>query len=96
MIPIEIALLIVPLLPLVAVVILARYWRSGSTSLTERTVLAGRDLLVSSFVAALAADDLFDWNWQAQWLGLMFGLMLLLIALPSAVWLGLYWRGAFQ
>lgn len=89
-------LLLAWLLPLLAVIVLARNLGSHSMSLRERTGLAFRDLLVSGFIAFLSANALFGWRISGEALTLAFGMMLFLVALPSGVWLILYYRGAFR
>ena len=90
------ALMIVPVLPLAATLVLFPHsWRSSSLSLRERTGLALRDFLVSGFVGLLAANELFGWGWTGEAYGILFVLFLMLVALPSGVWLAMYASGRF-
>lgn len=88
-------LLLAPLLPLLAVLVLARHLAAGPLSLRERAGLALRDLMVSSFIAFLAANRLFELGFQGDTLALLFAVALLLVSLPSGIWLWLYFRGSF-
>lgn len=96
---VEIALLVVvPALPaLASLILLAKGGlRDQSPSLRERTLLALRDWLVASDVALIALARLLDWSVPRELLLLMLASGLLLISLPSAWWLFLYYRGAFR
>ena len=88
-------LLVAPILPLLAVMVLGRHLSSNSLSLRERAGLALRDLVVSSFIAFLAANRLFQLGFHGDALGLLFAGALLLVSLPSGIWLWLYFRGSF-
>lgn len=95
----EIAMLVVvPALPaLTALILITRGGlREHSPSLRERTVLAIRDWLIASDVALLALNNLLGWGWPTVLALLMLLSGLLLISLPSAYWLWLYYRGSFR
>lgn len=89
-------LLVVPLLPIAAAYFLVRGWALNSPSLHERALIAVRDAVIASAVAVLAAVRL-------GWISLPDGVpllvlttALLLVSLPSAWWLYLFWRGRFR
>ena len=91
-----ILLIIVPAFPVLATLILVGHWRVNSMSLHERTVIAVRDAVVASAAAALAL-------WRLDVIELPEGsglptlaTMMLLVSLPSAYWLLLYFRGSFR
>lgn len=89
-------LLLVPIFPLLALVILAGHWSVPSPSLHERTLLAGRDWVVASIAGVLALARL---GWITLPPGtplLLIAVAMLLVSIPSAYWLLLYWRGAFR
>ena len=93
-----VALIVVPIFPLatVAVLVWCAGWRPNSPSLAERTLLAFRDATVAIVVAALAANRVFGWDWPREIVLLLTASILLLVSLPSAYWLHLYWRGEFR
>ena len=91
-----ILLIVVPAFPVLASLILIGHWRVNSMSLHERTVIALRDALVASAAAGLALARL-DVIELPEGSGLpVLATMMLLISLPSAYWLFLYWRGSFR
>jgi hypothetical protein len=91
-------LVVVPALPALLVIILVHHhaWRSGSPSLRERALLAFRDWIVASMAATMALNRLFGWGLPNETIILLLTLALLLVSLPSAFWLWMYWRGAFR
>lgn len=93
---VAVILLLAPLLPFVAFLVLVQHLASGPLSLRERAGLALRDLLVSSFIAFLAANRLFSLGYSGDLLGLLFAVALLLVSLPSGVWLWLFYTGRFR
>jgi hypothetical protein len=92
-------LVVVPAFPalLLAILIHRRVWRSDSPSLRERTLLAFRDWLVASIAATLALRSLgmIELVPRSATLPLL-AIAMLLVSLPSAYWLWLYFRGAFR
>ena len=91
-------LIVVPIFPIATFAVLAWHtpWRAGSPSLSERTLLAFRDAAVGVVVAVLAANRTFDWGFERDTVLMLIASVLMLISLPSAYWLALYFRGAFR
>lgn len=99
LVDVEILLLIVvPALPALASLILVWKggWRDTSPSLRERTLLALRDWLVASAVASIALSRLLSWGWPTDVTLVVLATALLLVSLPSAYWLWLYFTGRFR
>lgn len=90
------ALVVVPILPLMASIVLVRHWGSASVSLHERTMLALRDTLIASIAAAISVNRLMNLGWDGQTVLVLLAFSLILVSLPSAYWLFLYFRGAFR
>lgn len=89
------ALVIVPILPAAASIVLVRNWRTDSVVLHERTVIAFRDWGAASLAALLALEHLLSWGWPTWlWIATMYTI-LILASLPSAWWLYLYLSGNF-
>lgn len=89
-------LIVAPTFPALASIILVRHWSVASTSLHERALLAVRDWVVASIAALLALTRLgFVTLPNGSAVGLLIVAMLL-VSLPSAYWLYLYWRGSFR
>lgn len=91
-------LLIAPILPVTASAIFVRHtpWRTSSPSLMERALIAGRDALVALLAAGMALNRILMWDWPPPVVVMLLGFALLLVSLPSAWWLALYFRGAFR
>ncbi len=89
-------LVIVPIFPAVASVILVRHWHTDSPSLRERTVLAIRDWLVASIAAFLALARFDILEPPDGWALPLLAISLLLVGLPSVYWLWLFWSGHFH
>lgn len=90
-------LIVAPAFPALTALILLGHWnRLESPSLHERTVLAIRDWGVASIAAALAFDrlgfDIVPDGWSLP----LLAVAMLLVSLPSAYWLWLYYRGRFR
>ena len=92
-----ILLVVVPAFPALTALILLRHWhRLDSPSLHERTLLAIRDWAVASIAAALAMSRLGFIHLPNGSALPMLAIAMLLVSLPSAYWLSLYWRGRFR
>lgn len=91
-------LVVAPAFPALTALILVRHWhRIESPSLHERTLLAVRDWAVASIAAALALSRLgFVFDLPPGSAIPMLAVALLLVSLPSAYWLWLYFRGSFR
>jgi hypothetical protein len=91
-------LVVVPAFPavLLAILIHRHAWSSSSPSLRERTLLAVRDWLVASIAATLALNRLLGWSLPLPLVLMLLAVAMLLVSLPSAWWLWLYFRGAFR
>ena len=90
-------LIVAPAFPTLTAVILLRHWNTTeSPSLHERTLLAIRDSLVAGIAAALAMSRLGFIDLPNGSALPMLAIAMLLVSLPSAYWLWLYWRGRFR
>lgn len=89
-------LLIVPVLPAAAALLLVTTWTHKSVALRERTLLALRDWIVASLAALLALNRILHWQWPSEFALSVLAFALLLVSLPSAWWLYLFWRGRFR
>jgi hypothetical protein len=91
-----VVLIVAPVLPLTAAFLLLRHWPERSPALHERAILAVRDWVVASLAAILGMSrlDLIALpNGSAL---ILIAVAMLLVSLPSAYWLILYYRGAFR
>ena len=90
-------LVVVPAFPALTALILLRHWHQlESPSLHERTLLAIRDWAVASIAAALALSRL-GFIELPNGIGLpLLAIAMLLVSVPSAYWLWLYFRGQFR
>lgn len=94
-----VALLIVaPLFPalLVGVLVYRRVWTFRSPSLRERALLGFRDWLVASIAALLALQHLGLVSLPHGIALPLLAIAMLLVSIPSAYWLLLYFRGGFR
>jgi hypothetical protein len=90
-------LIVVPAFPALTALILLRHWNQlHSPSLHERTLLAIRDWAVGSIAAALALSRLGFITLPREWSLPLLAIAMLLVSLPSAYWLALYYRGKFR
>lgn len=90
-------LIVMPAFPILTTIILIRYARRAeSPSLRERTLLAVRDSLVAISAAVLAMQRLGIIELPEGVPVLMLATLMLLVSLPSAYWLWLYFRGGFR
>lgn len=90
-------LIVVPAFPALTALILLRHWnRLDSPSLHERTLLALRDWGVASIAAALALSRLGFIHLPQELSLPLLAIAMLLVSLPSAYWLWLYYRGRFR
>lgn len=97
LVDVETVLLIVtPAFPALAALLLLRHWRTDSPSLHERTILAVRDWLVASIAALLALSRLGLIELPRGVTLPLLATAMLLVSLPSAYWLWLYFRGRFR
>jgi hypothetical protein len=94
---IVVLLVVVPAFPALTALILLRHWnRLDSPSLHERTLLAIRDWAVASIAASLALARLGFIHLPNGTALPMLAIAMLLVSLPSAYWLFLYFRGRFR
>ena len=90
-------LLVAPAFPSLTALILLRHWhRFESPSLHERTLLAIRDWAVASIASALAMARLGFISLPHGTALPLLAAAMLLVSLPSAYWLWLYFRGRFR
>lgn len=90
-------LVVVPAFPALTAFILMRHWnRLESPSLHERTLLAIRDWAVASIAATLALARLGLMSLPTGSALPLLAIAMLLVSLPSAYWLWLYFRGGFR
>jgi hypothetical protein len=91
-----VTLIVIPVLPALASLVLLGHWRTDSVTLHERAVIAVRDWLVASIVALLSLNALLEWGWPALVRAGGLYVALLAVSLPSAYWLWLYLWGRFR
>lgn len=90
-------LVVVPAFPALTALILLRHWhRLDSPSLHERSLLAIRDWAVASIAATLALARLGIIGLPNDTALPLLATAMLLVSLPSAYWLHLYFRGRFR
>jgi hypothetical protein len=89
-------LIVVPLFPISAAFILARHAFSDVPLLRERTFIAIRDAVVAIIIAFAAANRVFGWNMDSEFVAGILGVALMLISLASVTWLWWYFRNGFR
>lgn len=91
-------LIVVPILPFsaAAVFVWSRFWRYTSPSLRERAIIAIRDWIVASAVAAVALNLVLNLGWPGEVRALLLAGAMILVSVPSAYWLTLYFGGRFR
>lgn len=91
-------LIVAPLFPalLVSVLVYRRVWTFRSPSLRERALLGLRDWVVASIAALLALTRLGFLSLPPHAALPLLAIAMLLVSLPSAYWLLLYFRGGFR
>ena len=90
-------MIVAPVFPALTAFILVRHWhRMDSPSLHERTILAIRDWGVASIAAYLSLGRLHMLPVPSGVALPLLAIAMLLVSLPSAYWLSLYFRNRFR